>query len=119
MLIYMGMQLIKVKLGLVKNNLHHKAELNATLMELSLLKQYQFDFSQWCYSIVLDTTSSAVNVTEEFSEDAKQVNCTMHKLNSSLKYGDGILENKNIRFARNEDGTYVVSTEGIVTKLTV
>jgi hypothetical protein len=71
------MQLIKVKLGLVKNNLSHKAELCATLMEHSL--HYQFDFSQWCYLIVLDTTSSAVNVAEEFSEDAKQVNCTMHE----------------------------------------
>jgi hypothetical protein len=112
------MQLIKVKLGHVKNNLSHKAELNATLMEHSLLKHYQFDFSQWCYSIVSDTTSSAVNVAEEFSDDTKEVNCTMHKLNSSLKYGYGLLENTKTRFARNEDGTNAVNTEGNHYKVT-
>ena len=112
------MELIKVKLGLVKNNVSHEAKYNAVLLEHSLLKQYKFDFSQWCRSVVSDTTNCALNVGQEFSKDSDQVYCEMHELNSCLKYGYGLLENKRTKFARNEDGTFAVDKEGQRYKVT-
>ena len=110
--------LVKVFLGLEKNNVSHHADYNAVLLEYSFLRNYDFDFAPWCRTVVSDTTPSATNVASQLSEDAEQINCEMHELNSCLKYGYGILENTRTKYARNEDGTFAYNDQNQRFKVT-
>ena len=91
-------QNIKVFLGLELNNISYGADFNTTLLDVSLLKNFKFNFSRWCASNASDTTSCVVNVDHAFSKDTKNIDSKMHELNSCLKYGFGILENTTTKF---------------------
>ena len=51
--------------------------------------------------------NAATKVAENFSEDAEQVNCEMHHLNSAVKYVFGVLENTISTIAVDENGLQI------------
>jgi hypothetical protein len=82
-----------LSLNLTLNNKTHGSEYNAEVLDDNLKADYGFDFSKIARTVVSDTTNAATKVAEYFSEDAEQVNCEMHQLNTAMKYGFGLLEN--------------------------
>ena len=82
-----------VELKLKLNKKTHGSEYNAEILEDSFKAYYHFDFPNNSRTIVSNTTNAATKVAEYFSEDAEQVNCEMHQLNGTMKYGFGLLEN--------------------------
>jgi hypothetical protein len=82
-----------LSLQLTLNKKTHGSEYNAEVLENSLTAYYLIDFTKNARTVIRYMTNAATKVTEYFSEDAEQVNCEMHQLNTAMKYGFGMLEN--------------------------
>ena len=77
-------------LNLKLNNRTHGSEYNTEILEDNLKADHHFYFPKNARTVISNTTNSATKVADYFSEDAEQVNCEMHQLNSTMKYGFGL-----------------------------
>ena len=101
-----------LSLNLTLNNKSHGSEYNAEVLDDNLKGDYGFDFSKYARTVVSDTTNAATKVAEYFAEDAEQVNCEMHQLNTAMKYGFGQLENTRSTFFLDDNDEKVKLANG-------
>jgi hypothetical protein len=103
---------------LINNNKTHESRYNAHLIQEKLMDSYMFDFTKHTRAIISDTTNSAKAVSRYFSDEAEQVNCDMHQLNSCLKYGFGMLENVKQVSVLDDNGLPIIGENGKPVKVT-
>lgn len=71
----------------------HAARIVSSTIKKRMADEYpELPFTDYVWTVVSDTTSSARNVARDF-EDSTQIDCSMHSANLGLKYGLGISEN--------------------------
>ena len=93
-----------VKLKLKFNKKTYGSEYIAEILEDILKTDYNFDFSNNERTVISDRINAATKVTQYFSKYAEQVNCEMHQINSAIKYGFVLLENKSSTIAVDGNG---------------
>ena len=89
---YLNIVLLKITL----NKKTHGSEHNSENLEDRLKADYSFDFLKNARSVVTDKANSATKVDGYFFEDAEQVNCDIHHINSAMKYVFVLLENTRL-----------------------
>jgi hypothetical protein len=75
------------------NNKTYGSEYNAEALENSIKADYVINLPKNTRTVVSNMTNAVTKAATYFSEDAEQVNCEMHQLNTAMKYGFVLLEN--------------------------
>jgi hypothetical protein len=101
-----------LSLQLTLNNKTHGSEYNTEVIENILKANYVFDFPKNARTVGSNTMNVTAKVAEYFSEDAEQVNCEMHQVNTALKYGFGLLENTRSTIFLDENGQRIKLPDG-------
>ena len=71
----------------------HSARIVSSTIKKRMADEYpDLPITDYIWTVVSDTTSSARNVAEDF-EDSLQIDCNMHSANLGLKYALGISDN--------------------------
>ena len=71
----------------------HSARIVSNTIKKRMADEYPtLPITDYVWTVVSDTTSSARNVAQDF-EDSTQIDCNMHSANLGLKYALGISDN--------------------------
>ena len=91
-------------LKLELNNKMHGSDYNAEILEYSLKADHHFDSPKNTRTVARDTNNASTKVAKYFSDYTEQFNSETHHLNSAMKYGFGILDDKKSTIAVYENG---------------